>query len=219
MSKNKNQQMLFGEKNWMFGIVFLLVIVFIFTRQFFSSFKEVLSDPFYFLVVFSVGVAVAAPIIWIIGEGKRVFFNKDNSTVESDLFFVLRSLPNDFYSYQNLKLDEVSFSTVVVGLKTVSVIETVDDGSSKIKKKSGGLSTDVNERKIRKMRDYLGDSVQINFILVYEKNKKIKRYLDPDVTEPKDLKSVLVKNDLESNVLVLSEVEEKLEKLWKKDLL
>lgn len=216
--KDSNQHMLLGEKNWISGLVLLLFLVFLFSRQFFPSFKDILSDPFYFLVVVTVGIALAAPIVWIFSEGKRVFLKKEDSLIESDLFLTLRSLPDDFYSFQNLKIDNEKIDAVVVGLKTVSVIEIVDF-KSKISKKRGDISEDIVERKIKKIRDFLGDPVQINLFFVLKNNYKVKKYLEPSVLEPKQLKNILLKKDKESNVLVLSEMEEKLENLWKKNLL
>ncbi len=216
MSRDSDQNILLNEKNWIPGFIFLLFIVFLFSRQYFSSFKDIFSDPFYFLAVVTVGVAVGAPAVWILSQGRKVFFSKEESFLESDLFLTLRSLPDDFYSFQNLKIDEEKIDAVVVGLKTVSVIEVVD---SKFSSKKKNLHKDIFERKVKKIRDYLGESVQINLFFVLKNNLKIKRYLNSDLLEPKNLKDVLIKKDKESNVLVLSGVEEKLESLWKKNLL
>lgn len=216
--KDSKQNMLLSEKNLIPGVVLLLFLVFLFSRQFFPSFKDVFSDPFYFLAVITVGIAVAAPAVWILNEGKRVFLKKEDGLIESDLFLTLRSLPENFYSFQNLKIDDEKIDAVVVGLKTVSVIEIVDF-NSKIIKNKWNVSNNTIERKIKKIRDYLGEPVQINFLFVLKNNYKVKKYLQTDVLEPKKLKDVLVKNDKESNILVLSNVEEKLENLWKKNLL
>jgi hypothetical protein len=216
MSKDSDQNILLNEKNWIPGFIFLLFIVFLFSRQYFPSLKDIFSDPFYFLAVVTVGVALGAPAVWILSQGRKVFFSKEESVLESDLFLTLRSLPDDFYSFQNLKIDEEEIDVVVVGLKSVSVIEIVD---LKFRSKKENPYKDILERKVQKIQDYLGDSVQINLFFVLKNNLKIKRYLDADILEPKNLKNALVKKDSESNVLVLSGVEDKLESLWRKNLL
>jgi len=223
MNKESNRQMILGERRWWPGVLFLIAVVYIFTRQFLPGFDEIVEDPFYFFLVVMVGLTIAAPALWILNEGRRFFFDRggENDVTQSDLFKNLMSLPEGFRTFQGIVIDKHTFDAIVVGKRSLSVIGVLTDKSVNVKGREKILVKET-KKKTEFLKGYFGSSVKINYYIV-RKNKanvdggtSTKNMIDKGIVmDPSSLRRELEESDSNGRFQLSSEVVDKLDRIWR----
>ena len=208
-----------GENRWWLGVIILIFIVTVFSVQFIDEISVAISDPLYLFSVITVGIAIAAPILWILNEG-RLMFNRNidrRSEKEKELFEELISLPEDFYVFQNIKIGGQRFDNLVVGDRSLTIITMIKKGEMNSKEVLD-RETERAEGKIKVLKRELGDGVPVYFLLVKAEDRD-----DLDGAESNDGRVISVpmiedklKESNRSGDLLSSEVGEKLKYFWER---
>ncbi len=223
MSKDANRHTVLGEGRWGVSLLFFFLVIYIFSRQFFSNFQEVIDDPVYFFSVIMVALAVAAPALWIFNEGRRFFSRRapsPSSSAESDLFRSLMELSEEYRVFQNLTLAGYTFDAIVVGPGRLSVIGVYSDKYQNAER-GGEILDSLTRKKAEALGDFFGGGVTIDHILVGEKTRKDERSSRGDafrihgIIEPASLSKVLKKRGSGVEFQLSPDVLDTLDKVWK----
>lgn len=206
-----------GESKWWIGLFILILIVFIFSKQFIPDVRTVIDDPLYLFSVIMTGIAIAAPILWILNEGK-ILLNRDRdekTKTENELFQELISLPEDIYVFQSIKIGGERFENIAVGERSLTFITTITREALS-SKKIFNMVIERAENKVKVLKEVLGNTVPVSFLLVKGKEGNCQETADIDdrrVVEIRDIKVRL--RDLNSRGGILDhEVGERLKSLW-----
>lgn len=221
-SEDPKKYFVLGEKRWWLGLVVLTAIIFLFSKNFISDLGDLINDPVYFISVLMVGLAVAAPILWVLNEGKRLILDiSKGSKSDDEVFKTLLSLPEGYRAFQGIVLEKEKFDVIVVSPRSLSVI-----GVYKPKGREGGKEVkdlrSRTERKARLLKQYFGNQTLINTLLVKavsssgdrEGSEKEKGEMK-DLIEPDSLIDTLKKKDAESESELRSGILDQLEDIWK----
>lgn len=227
MIKEYDGRLILGDKYWWVGLTFLIFIVFIIAREFLIKEEGFVLDPLYIFSVLMVGFLIAAPILWIFNDGKRLLIegNRKSSGEDSDLFESFLSLPDRFRTFKDISIKNEKFDVLVIGSKTIFVIGIYTD---KEKKRGRSLENLFIQTKAKEkiLNNFLKNKFTTKTVLVSESNKsnsnleeaKINTSTAMGLIEPSAVESVLVQFDSHKSGEKLPRyVLEELEKIWKRE--
>ncbi|MGM0629014.1 MAG: hypothetical protein ACQESA_01140 [Patescibacteria group bacterium] len=223
MSNNKNNHLALGERNWWIGVILLIFLVILFSKEFLTGgIKEIIADPVYFFSVIMVGLVIASPIVWIFNQGRTLVSKKalEGLDREEKIFGSLLSLSDKFRVFQSITIEDEKFEVLVIGERTLTVISILrtDDLSS-----SRAIDSTIKRthKKVLFLKSFFNREVPVNFLIVREgdgpeTDQNLKKYHKKKIVDPSNMKKELeAQND--NNFYPLSNrITERIESYWKR---
>ncbi|MGM0482781.1 MAG: hypothetical protein ACQEP6_02870 [Patescibacteria group bacterium] len=168
MTDSKNNHLALGEKNWWIGIILLIFLVILFSKEFLNGgVKEIIADPLYLFSIIMVGLVLAAPIVWIFSQGKTLISERslEESDKDEEIFTSLLSLSDNFRVFQSITIDDQSFEILVIGEKTLTVISTLRNNELSSPKTIENI-INRTRKKVLFLESFFNKEVPVDFLMI-----------------------------------------------------